>query len=245
MKINLLILKTKYCFLLLFLSLLAGCAGTQTLESYNRGMYQANKTIDKYTLKPIAKAYQAVTPDPVEHSVGNFFNNIGEVNTLVNSVLQGKLHNAALSSARLVWNTTLGLGGLFDVATAMDITADKEDFGQTLRVWGVPAGPYLVLPLLGPSTVTDSVGLVGSYFINPIHHYDWPDHRPRTAMVALGVIDVRAQLLSTEKLLEGASTDEYSFVKGAYLQRRDTLARDGKGDGAVDEAFDALFDDKG
>ncbi len=224
MTINPLILKLKATVLLLAMLLIA-------------------KVIDKYTLKPIAKAYQRVTPDPVERSVDNFFNNLSEVGTMVNSVLQGKLHNAAASSARFVWNSTLGLGGLFDVATGMDITAHTEDFGQTLRTWGVPAGPYVVLPILGPSTVTDSVGLVGDYFTSPVYRFDWPDHRPRTAAVSLNVINTRVQLLSTEKLLQNATTDEYSFVKSAYLQHREALVRDGEEDASIDEAFDEMFND--
>lgn len=244
MKNNALDRKNNCVLMLLLLAVLSGCASSGALESYNRGMYQTNKTIDKYTLKPLATAYQAVTPDPVERSVNNVFSNVGEVGTMVNSLLQGKLHNAAVSSARLVWNTTLGLGGLFDVATAMNLTADEEDFGQTLRTWGVPAGPYVVLPILGPSTVTDSVGLVGDYFTSPTYHYDWPDHRPRTAVAALGVINTRVQLLGAEKILAGATTDEYSFVKSAYLQRRDALTRDGQGDSDIDDAFDELFDDE-
>lgn len=235
-------LQIKGGVLLLVLWLLAGCASNNALESYNRSMYKANRAVDKYTLKPIAKAYQAVTPDPVERGVSNVFSNIGEVGTMVNSVLQGKLHNAAVSSARIVWNTTLGLGGIFDVATAMNLQSDKEDFGQTLRSWGVPAGPYVVLPILGPSTVTDSVGLAGDYFASPAYHYNWPNHRTRTAYTALRVIDKRARLLNTENILESATIDEYSFVKSSYLQRRDALTRDATGDNDIDEAFDELFE---
>lgn len=242
-KVNSLLKKTKDSIGLFFFFLLMGCTSAETLENYNRGMYQTNKAIDRYTLKPIATTYQAIMPDPVERNVDNFFNNIGEVSTLLNSMLQGKLHNAAVSSARLVWNSTLGLGGLFDVATVMNLTADKEDFGQTLRVWGVPTGSYVVLPVLGPSTITDSIGRIGDYFGSPWYHFDWADYRPRTAVTALNMINTRAQFLSAENLLETATTDEYNFVKSAYLQRRNALVRDGVGDGEVDKAFDALFDE--
>lgn len=225
----------------LVLLFLFGCAGG--LEGYNRGMYKVNKTVDKYTLKPIAQGYRAITPDPVEKGVNNFFNNVGEVGTMANSVLQGKLHNAAASSARLVWNTTIGLGGLLDVATAMNIKAHQEDFGQTLRTWGVPAGPYLVLPLLGPSTVTDSVGLAVDNYFSPINQYDdWSDHSVREGLVVLQNINKRAQLLDAEKLIENASTDEYTFVKNAYLQKRKALTRDGRADESLDEDLDKLFD---
>ncbi|MGY0399991.1 MAG: MlaA family lipoprotein [Ostreibacterium sp.] len=222
---------------------LVGCSNA--LESYNRGMYKTNRVIDQYTLKPIAKTYRAITPDPVEHSINNFFNNVGEVKTFVNSLLQGKLHNAAVSSARFVWNTTLGLGGLFDVATTMNLKADQEDFGQTLQTWGLPTGPYVVLPLLGPSTVTDTVGAVGNFYTSPISQYeDWSSHYVREGVTGLEIINGRAQLLGLEKLLKNATTDEYGFVKSAYLQNRAALVRDGKESKALDNDLDNLFDDK-
>lgn len=230
--------------LLIAIVLLQGCASDSPLESYNRGMYQVNKTVDQYTLKPAAKAYKAITPDPVERSVDNFFSNIGEINTLANSVLQGKFHNATVSSARIVWNTTLGLGGLFDVATAMNLQSDPEDFGQTLRKWGVPAGPYVVLPILGPSTITDTVGRVGDYAISPYAHYDWNDHSVREGVTVLRALNTRSKLLSLSSMLDNASSDEYSFMKSAYLQQREALVRDGKADSKADEAFDELFFDE-
>lgn len=236
-----------WCWLIV--GFVSGCATTDdnrsALERYNRGMYQANKAIDKYTLKPLAKGYRAITPDPVEVGVSNFFSNIGEIGTVANSLLQGKFHNAAASSSRLVWNTTIGIGGIFDVATAMNIKADPEDFGQTLQTWGVPAGPYVVLPLLGPSTVTDTVGKVGDAMISPINRYEgWGDHSIREGLIALNYISARAELLSAEKLLDTATTDEYLFVKNAYLQKRATLVNDGQvKNKALDAELDALFDE--
>ncbi len=231
---------------LAMLAILGGCASQKNiaLEKYNRGMYAVNKTVDRYTLKPIAKGYRAITPDPVERSVSHFFDNIGELGTMTNSLLQGKFHNLAASSARFVWNSTLGLAGLFDVATAMDIKANDEDFGQTLRYWGVPSGPYIVLPLLGPSTVTDSVGLVGDAYISPLFHVNNNSIKAANkALVAVAAVDRRAQLLEKEKLLQNATTDEYGFVKSAYLQRRQALVNDGKQDTSLDEDFDALFEE--
>ncbi len=227
----------------LFLGLWLG--GCSSLESYNRTMYKTNKAIDKYTLKPIAKGYHFITPDPVERGVSNFFGNLGEVGTVVNSLLQGKVRNAALSSSRFVWNTTLGLGGMFDVATAMNVVAKPEDFGQTLQVWGMPAGPYVVLPILGPSTVTDSVGLVGDYFAYPLTYYHWTDHSVREGVTALKTVDTRTQLLPLEKQLKGVP-DEYSFVKSAYLQRRASLVRDGaiEENNDIDKDFDELLDEE-
>lgn len=233
---------------LMFVSLvvLAGCSSTQPLEDYNRAMYNTNRAIDKYTLKPITKAYQAITPDVIERRVNSFFDNLGEIGTMVNSLLQGKFHNAAVSSSRLVWNTTLGLGGLFDVATFMGLEAQEEDFGQTLQVWGLPAGPYVVLPLLGPSTITDTVGLLGDWSIDPVNLYDdWSDHSVHEGLIGLRLIDQRAELIQAEALLETGTTDEYLFVKSAYLQRRAALVRDGEVNNDLDDAVDALFDESG
>lgn len=236
--------------LLLFVSasFLTACASNNdsALESYNRSMYSINRGIDRYTLKPIAKGYKAVTPDMVERRVSNFFGNIGEIGTMANSLLQGKLHNLALSSSRFVWNTTIGLGGLFDVATAMDIKANQEDFGQTLRYWGVPAGPYIVLPLLGPSTPADSIGLLGDAYFSPLFHVDSESIEVvNNTYVAMSIISDRANLLEAEELLQHTATDEYSFVKSAYLQRRESLTNDGNSaaDTELDEDFDALFEE--
>lgn len=231
---------------LLILTALSGCASSNNdpFEGYNRAMYKTNKVIDRYTLKPLTKGYEAIMPDPAERSVSNFFNNLREINTFANSLLQGKFHNAAASSARFVWNTTLGLGGLFDVATAMNIEATPEDFGQTLRTWGVPAGPYIVLPLLGPSTLTDTVGAVGDYYASPGYQYHWPNKTQQYSFVLLGAVDTRSKLNDLEKLLNNATVDEYSFVKTSYLQRRAALVRDGKPDENIDKEFDALFDEE-
>ncbi|PID33580.1 MAG: ABC transporter [Thiotrichales bacterium] len=224
------------------ITLLGGCASGDGLESYNRSMYSINKTVDKYTLKPITKVYRAITPDPVEKGVGNFFNNIGEVGTFANSLLQGKIDNAILSSSRFVWNTTVGLGGIFDVATAMNIKANKEDFGQTLQTWGVPAGPYVVLPFFGPSTLTDSVGLVGDTFLSPINRYKWHSNRLRNSVIGLYYVDRRSRLFKAEKMLNSASVDEYSFVKNTYLQHRQALVKDGKVENkAMEDDLDDLY----
>lgn len=224
--------------------LLASCSSTSTLESYNRAMYETNKVIDDYTLKPITKVYQKITHNAIERRVSNFFGNLSEVGTMVNSLLQGKFRNAAVSSSRFVWNTTLGVGGLFDVAATFGLDADKEDFGQTLRVWGVPAGPYVVLPLLGPSTVTDAFGRVGDRALSPLNRYsDWSDHTVREGLTALDVINTRAKFMQIDDLLDTATTDEYLFVKSTYLQSRATLVRDGEADTALDAEVDDIFDD--
>ncbi len=224
--------------------LLSTSLGCTALEKYNRGMYAVNTTVDKYTLRPAARVYRAVTPDPVEKSVGNVFSNIGEVNTTVNSILQGKFHNAAISSSRFVWNTTLGLGGLFDVASFMKLKADHEDFGQTLRKWGLPAGPFVVLPVAGPSTLTDTVGRVGDVAMSPYAYYHWPSTAAKNSTTVVRALNTRARLLPVTDKLATIKGDEYTFVKSAYLQRRKTLVNDGKLDTKDDAAFDELLLDE-
>lgn len=224
------------------ITLLGGCASGDGLENYNRRMYSLNKAVDTFTLKPIAKGYRAITPDPVEKGVSNFFNNLDEVTTFTNSVLQGKIDNAILSSSRFVWNTTVGLGGIFDVATGMNIKANKEDFGQTLQTWGVPAGPYVVLPVFGPSTVTDTVGRAGDLLWSPINQYNWDKNVFPYSIIAMSYVDKRSRLLGAEKLVGSASVDEYSFVKNAYLQHRQALVKDGKVENkAMEDDLDDLY----
>ncbi len=226
----------------LALLLLASCSSAG-LEKYNRGMYKVNKVVDKYTLKPIAKVYKKITPDPVERGVTNFFSNLSEIPTFTNSLLQGKLKNATLTSARFVWNSTIGIGGIFDVASSMKIYANKEDFGQTLRYWGTGEGPYVILPVLGPSTTTDMIGRVGDYAMSPLRKWDWTDHKAKTGQAVLSGIDTRARILKLEDLAAGASTDEYEFVKNIYLQKRRTMTRDNKVDKTEDDKMEDEFDD--
>ncbi len=237
--------KQKFLPVILFgllITLLGGCASGDGLENYNRRMYKINKVVDEFTLKPIAKGYKAVTPDPVEKGVSNFFDNLNEVSTMTNSLLQGKVNNALLSSSRFVWNTTVGIGGIFDVATAMNIKANKEDFGQTLQTWGVPAGPYVVLPFFGPSTVTDSVGLVGDTLLSPLNQYDWHSNKLRNSVTGLYYVDKRSRLLNAEKLLDSASVGEYGFVKNTYLQHRQALVNDGKVENkSMEDDLDDLY----
>ncbi len=232
----------RYSITILASMLLAGCASNDPLEGYNRAMYSVNTTVDKYTLEPAAKAYRAVTPDPVENSVSNVFNNLGEIKTTLNSVLQGKFHNAAVSSSRFVWNSTLGLGGLFDVATSFNLKANNEDLGQTLRTWGVPEGPYIVLPLLGPSTLTDTVGRVGDVALSPFSYYSWSNSK--RAITVVRALNTRARLLPVTDKLKTMQGDEYLLAKSAYLQRRQSLANDGKINEKDDAALDELLLDE-
>ncbi len=192
-------------------------------ESFNRPIFRFNDTLDTYALKPIAQGYQAVTPQFLEDGIHNVFGNIGDVGNLANNVLQGKLHDAGVDTGRLIFNTTFGLLGFFDVAKHMGLQKNDEDFGQTLGVWGLNSGPYLVIPFLGPSTVRDATGRVPDSFLTP---YPYMDHVP-TRNVAMGVeiIDTRASLLSAERLISG---DKYIFIRNAYLQNREFKVKDGE-----------------
>ena len=192
-------------------------------EGFNRKMFAFNDTVDTYTLKPIAKGYRAVTPDPVERGVSRMFSNVGEVVNVFNDLLQGKFRQAGNDTGRFVINTTIGLVGFFDVADRFGLPKnDGEDFGQTLRGWGVDSGPYLVLPLIGPSTVRDGPARIVDRFINPINEID---HVPtRNQIYGAEVISTRADLLEAEKFVRG---ERYSFIRDAYLQRRKFLLTDG------------------
>lgn len=192
-------------------------------EGFNRPIFRFNDTVDTYALKPIAQGYRAVTPQFVEDGVHNVFGNIGDVGNLANNLLQGKLHNAGVDTSRLIFNTTFGLLGFFDVAKHMGLRKSDEDFGQTLGVWGLDSGPYLVIPFLGPSTVRDAAGLVPDSFVQP---YAYMDHVPtRNVTRGVDVIDTRASLLSAERLISG---DKYIFIRNAYLQNREFKVKDGE-----------------
>ena len=193
------------------------------LEGLNRKIFAFNETADRYVLKPVAKGYQAVTPSIVDQSIENFFNNIGEIKSLGNDILQGKPKNAAVDVGRLVINTTVGVLGIFDVATHIGLERQAEDFGQTLAVWGLESGPYIMLPLLGPSTVRDGAGFAVDSYTSVEGNID--PERARYYMTALDIVQGRAKLMSSEELISG---DRYSFIKDAYLQRREFLINDGE-----------------
>lgn len=192
-------------------------------ESFNRPIFRFNDTVDTYALKPIAQGYRAVTPQFLEDGVHNVFGNIGDVGNLANNLLQGKLHNAGVDTGRLIFNTTFGVLGFFDVAKHMGLQKSNEDFGQTLGVWGLESGPYLVIPLLGPSTVRDATGRVPDSFLTP---YPYMDHVPtRNVTRGVQVVDTRANLLQAERLVSG---DKYIFIRNAYLQSREFKVKDGQ-----------------
>ncbi|MDP5325345.1 MAG: VacJ family lipoprotein [Litorivicinaceae bacterium] len=190
-------------------------------ESWNRSIFEFNERADRYVLKPVAQGYDAITPEPVQQGVRNFFNNLGEPVTVVNALLQGKPEKAARSLTRFVFNSTIGLYGLFDVAGGMGLERDDEDFGQTLAMWGVGSGPYLVLPILGPSDVR---GLSGRIVDRPLNPVDWQDEVGQTELFVLNGVDRRASFIGLEPATAG---DPYVLMRSAYQQRRDYKINDG------------------
>lgn len=196
------------------------------LEPYNRAMFQFNEQVDQAVLKPAARGYQAVVPARVRKSVGNFFLNLNEPTTIVNDVLQGKLSQAAHDTMRFVINSTFGLLGLFDLATPMGMERHQEDFGQTFQVWGIGSGPYLVLPLWGPSTLTDGVGLLPAMlYTDPRTTMDL-EAEVQYGLIAVNAIDTRARLLGASKMVD-LQLDPYVFRRETYRQQRQQLLYDG------------------
>ena len=192
-------------------------------EGYNRAMYGFNSAVDRALLRPLAKGYQTVTPGVVRASVGNFFDNLDDVDNSVNNLLQGKPGRALGDLGRVLINTTLGCGGLFDVAAEFGLERNEEDFSQTLSRWGVPQGPYFVVPFMGPGTVSTFATRPVDTVMDPVRYLHPSDHR--NVLIGLRFIDDREGLLSTERLMSG---DEYIFVRDAFLQRRDYLINDGE-----------------
>jgi|TARA_Y100000310_G_scaffold344331_1_gene456482 phospholipid-binding lipoprotein MlaA len=208
------------------LILLCSAVGAQTsdsLEALNRKSHGLNEVADRILLQPAAKIYTKVCPLFVRKGVRNFFNNLDDINVALNDALQLKFRAAASDIGRLLINSSVGLGGLFDPASKMGLYKNQEDFGQTLAVWGVGSGSYFVIPLLGPSSIRDSMGLMVDAAFDPI--WTLRDIRARNSLYALDRLHVRADLLSAESLVMG---DRYLFFRNAYLQRREYLINDGE-----------------
>ena len=232
-------------------ALVGGCASTQQatqqafervktagsrfdpIEPVNRVVYSFNDAIDKAVVKPVALGYKAILPTQVRYCVSNIFGNIADVPTSLNNLLQGKIKEGGSDLCRVGVNTTVGLLGCFDVASKWGFEKHNEDFGQTLGRWGVPTGPYIVLPLLGPSTVRDAGALffVDSR-IDPLRYVN--DIPVRNISYGIRLIDRRAQLLDTTNFLEDAALDPYTFIRDAYLARRRSLVFDGNAPPATD-----------
>jgi len=211
------------------LALLGGCASTNNprdpIEPVNRAVYQFNDAVDQVLFKPVAEAYRAVLPSFVRTGVGNFFSNINDVLVALNNLLQGKFVNAVSDTGRVVVNTTIGVLGLLDVATHIGLEKHNEDFGQTLGYWGIGDGPFLMLPLLGPSNLRDGLGRIVDYKTDLITYVD--PTRDRNILWGTRLVSQRADLLDTSKILETAALDPYEFLRDAYIQRRRNLVHDG------------------
>jgi phospholipid-binding lipoprotein MlaA len=195
------------------------------LEPMNRSIARFNDSLDENVLKPVATGYRDATPDLVQKGVRNVFNNLSDMWSTVNSGLQLKGRDTAESFMRVVVNTVFGVYGIFDVATEIKLQRHTEDFGQTLGYWGVPSGPYLVLPLLGPSTLRDTAGLPVDTSADMVRNLD---HIPtRNSALSLRIVEKRADLLKTTGMLEQAALDKYSFTRDSYLQYRRAQIYDG------------------
>lgn len=210
--------------------ILVGCAHSppsnpqDPFESVNRKVYTFNNTLDQYILRPTAQGYAKVTPDPAQRSIGHFFGNARYPITIVNSYLQAKAHNGTVALTRMIVNSTLGFGGLFDVATGLGLPKHKEDFGQTLGYWGLGQGVYLMLPLLGPSTGRDGIGLVADRFLSPTTYIS--NLYITLPANAVYLVDFRASLLGLDRTVSNAF-DPYLFIRTGYLQDRLSKVYDG------------------
>jgi phospholipid-binding lipoprotein MlaA len=213
------------------LALLAGCATgpnanpKDPLEPMNRSISKFNEALDDNVLKPAAKGYRDITPQPVQTGVHNVFNNLSDIWSTVNNGLQLKGRDTAESLMRSVVNTVFGIYGIFDVATEIGLERHPEDFGQTLGVWGVPNGPYVVLPLFGPSTLRDTAGMPVDTSVDYVRNLD--HIATRNSAMAVRIIDKRAGLLDAGNMLNEAAIDKYTFTRDAYLQYRRNQVYDG------------------
>lgn len=219
---------------------LQGCASVPNpdardpWESMNRSVYNFNEALDNVAIKPAAKAYVAVLPSPVRTGIHNFLGNLGDVWSMVNSALQLKGQATAETLMRITVNTVFGLGGVLDVATEMRLEKRKEDFGQTLGYWGVKPGPYVVLPILGPSTLRDAVATPLDIQGHAVQQFN--DAATRNVLSFTGVLDTRSGLLQTVDVVKAAALDPYTFVRDGYLQKRQNDIHDGNPPATFDYA---------
>lgn len=218
------------------LVLLGGCASTgdprDPFEPLNRGIYKFNDGVDHLIVRPAAEIYRGVLPAFARTGISNFFSNLNDVIIALNNLLQGKFANGVSDVGRIVVNTTVGILGVFDVATEIGLEKHNEDFGQTLGRWGLGSGPYLVIPLLGPSSFRDAVGLVGDWKSNPLTYVD--PNSDRNALLGVSFVGRRSELLEASDILQTAALDPYEFLRDAYLQRRRNLVYDGNPPDEID-----------
>lgn len=215
---------------------LVGCASAVTeeqqadldprdpYESWNRGVQDFNDGLDDYFMKPVAKSYQWITPTFVDKGVTNFFSNLSDISVTMNDLLQAKFGQGSMDAGRFLVNTSVGVGGIVDVASMIDLPKHDEDFDQTLGFWGVPTGPYIVLPLIGPNSPRGLGGLIGDTAANPSTYVG---AGIGTALYAVRMSDARSDLLSATKIVDEAAVDKYEFIRNAYFQQRNYLVHDG------------------
>jgi phospholipid-binding lipoprotein MlaA len=231
----------KRLVLLGLLGVMVGCASIPAgversphdpWESFNRSVFEFNEGLDAYVLKPVVTGYRFVLPEFVRDGIYNFFSNYSDIYTALQNLLQGKPGYAFSDLMRVVVNTTFGLGGLIDMATPGGLPKHKEDWGQTFGVWGIPSGPYVVLPFFGPSNVRDTFGtaadLESDYLFRLL-----PDVALRNSLTGLRVVNARNTYYEAGDLLDGAALDKYSFVRDAYIQRRQYQINEGREDEEV------------
>ena len=228
MKVN----KAVYLLSILFLSSYA-FTETDPLKDLNQKTHNLNQTLDLQVASPVARFYKRITPDFIEIGVTNFTQNVEDLSIGVNNILQGKIKSGFSDLGRFTLNSTIGIAGFLDIATDMGLEKHDEDFGQTLAVWGVPSGPYLVLPGLGPSTMRDTLAMIPDAFLTPLWLID--HDRTSYSLTAIDLIDTRARYLGLESVVIG---DEYLFYRDAYLQSRQFEIKDGE----IEDDFDD-FDD--
>ena len=195
-------------------------------EGFNRSMFAVHEAIDKYAAKPVAQVYDNTVPLPVKAGVGNFFGNVGELWVGVNSALQGKFGDAGVDLGRLLINSTVGIFGLFDVASELGLERHDEDFGQTMAVWGAGSGGYLFWHVIGSRTVRDTLGWGVDIMGDPVGYVD--SIPVRNSLRGLRIVDIRASLLPADKVVEEAALDKYAYIRDAYLQRRRNQIFDGR-----------------
>jgi len=231
-------MKFLFAFIILNISFVHAQEINDPFEDINRATFKFNESLDNNFLKPVAKVYSKA-PSPVKKGVSNFFNNLEEVETTINQVFQGKPGLAMNDFTRFIINTTIGLGGFFDVATQMGLKKHEEDFSQTLAKWGVPSGPYIMLPALGPSTVRDTLTKPLSSFVSVTFHMTETDEN--IALRGIDALETRERLLEVESLVVG---DKYNFVKDSYVQYMNYEVKDGLGveDDFLDDMDDFLIE---